>query len=102
MNRLLAWFPKASFEAHVSEEYASETESFQSPRIAVRIVHGRESAWVAHLIGEAIDSRPTIMLTGEGLSRWAPLARAGYVLSDLLTATRMHHVILALRRITSS
>src|SRR6185503_3290524 len=103
MSLLLTAFPQATFEVHVSEEYADETTGFASPRIEVRTVWGREAAWVGRLAELAMSRpQPTILLTGEDMQPFAPLARAAFILSDPIVATRMNHFVLALRRITSS
>ncbi len=103
MSLLLSAFPHASFEVHGSSEYAEEAEAFVSPRITQRIVFGRERAWLARLCAVAIaPPAPTILLTGEALRPLTPIARAAFFRSDPLIAPRMHHVIAALRRITSS
>ena len=100
---LLEAFPQATFEVHVSEEYADETHALVSPRIDVRPVLGREVAWLARLVAIALSRpRPTILLTGEGLRGFADVATRIFVLSDALAITRMNHFVLALRRITSS
>jgi hypothetical protein len=97
LSALLDAFPQATFEVHVSEEYADETESLTSPRLDVRIVRGRQTAWIARL-ARLVLSRPapTILLTGEDLTKWAWLAKLAFVASDPLAATRLNDVVLAL------
>jgi LmbE family N-acetylglucosaminyl deacetylase len=103
VSRLLDAFPGATLEIHVSGEYADETGSLVSPRVEVRPVIGRETAWVARLVSLAIEPPcPTVLLTGEGLRPFAPLASAVFPLSDVVATIRMNHLVLALRRITSS
>jgi len=97
LSALLDALPQATFEVHVSEEYADETESLTSPRLDVRIVRGRQTAWIARL-ARLVLSRPapTILLTGEDLTKWAWLAKLAFVASDPLAATRLNDVVLAL------
>jgi len=97
---LLEAFPKAVFETHISREYASEAESSTLPRIDVRIVDGRERAWLERLARLAAAPRqPTILLTGEALHPWSLLARALFPFSDPVVATRMNDLSLALRAV---
>ena len=95
---VLERFPHAHLEIHVSVEYADETTQLESPRVDVRVVHGREMTWLAHLARLARSrARPTVVLTGEGLARFAGFVRIAFPRSDLLVATRMNDVVLALR-----
>jgi hypothetical protein len=102
MSVLLDAFPRAILEVHVSEEYAGEIDALTSPRIEVRVVGGREMAWLVRLCRCAL-SRPasTILLTGEALARWAWLARAVLFPSDPLAATRMNDLVLCLGAIAA-
>ncbi len=100
MALLLEAFPRCAFELHVSEEYAVETSRLVDPLIQVHIVAGREAAWLARLLRLVIaHPEPTIVLSGEGLQRLAPLARAALFRSDVLVATRMNDLALALRSV---
>ncbi|MGH9884474.1 MAG: PIG-L deacetylase family protein, partial [bacterium] len=102
MSFLLDAFPLAAFDVHVSAEYAAETESLASPRLDVRIVKGREVAWLTHLVRCALSRAvPTIVLTGEGLAAGALLAKAMFVASDVIVATRLNDVVMALRSVRS-
>ncbi len=103
MSCLLSAFPRAVLEVHVSSEYADEADEFASPRIIQLAVDGRERAWMARLCALATAApAPTLVLTGEALRPFTPIARAVFLRSNPLVATRMHHVVTTLRRITSS
>jgi LmbE family N-acetylglucosaminyl deacetylase len=102
LTLVLEAFPRATIEVHVSEEYADEAGALVSPRIEVRVVAGREGAWLRRLAGAMARPMPTILLTGERLRPLTPVANRMLPGSDVVAATRMNHFVLALRRITSS
>lgn len=98
MALLMERFPHARFEVHVSQECADETTQSVSPRLEVRTVRGKGSAWLVHLLRVAMARPcPTIVLVGEDRPLVARAARLMCVFCDPLVTTRAAHLVLALR-----
>ncbi|MRR49954.1 MAG: hypothetical protein EG825_03415 [Rhodocyclaceae bacterium] len=97
MQVLLEAFPQADFEVYLSAATAGETERFVSPRITVRIVEGRSSAWGLSLLGIALSKPcPLIVMTGTSRQRLMSLIRVVCFLSNPLSAVTTNYLVLAL------
>lgn len=100
---LLAAFPRATLEVHVSEINFAESQRLTSPRIEVRTVLGTGRGWLRRLLRLALARpAPIVILPGEARQIAGQAARLICILSDTLVGTRMTHLTLALQRVASS
>lgn len=98
LQLLLDAFPQAVLEVHVSARNLAETERLSSARIDVRPVQGTSRGWALRLLRLALTLPcPTIVLPGENRPTAGYAAKSICFLSDVLIATRMSHLALALR-----
>lgn len=102
MAALLAAFPDAIFEVHLTADATAETARFASPRIEVRPVQGLKGAWLLRIL-RVVLSRPDplIVLTSVKLRPLHPLIRIAFFFSSPLPATTMDHLAQSLHRLPS-
>lgn len=102
MTALLAAFPQATFEVHLTADATAETARFESPRIEVRPVPGLKLAWVLRLLRILVSRpRPLIVVTSAKLRGIAPFVRVGFFMANPLPATTIDHLIQALPRLSA-
>ena len=90
-------FPEAVLEVHVRDEHRGGGDAPDPGRVHLRPVTGGRPGWLARLVRVALERPvPTLVLTGAGLDRWTPLARAALARSDVTTAPSLNDVVAAL------
>ena len=103
MEVLLDEFPDSIIELHLTRDALEETKRFSSPRILIRPVDARGSAWLLRIAKVLLGfPRPLVVFTGWRFQGMTRLLRAALFPFDVVPAASICHVVEALRRLPAS
>jgi LmbE family N-acetylglucosaminyl deacetylase len=102
ITTLLANFPHAEIDIHLSSDAADETSRFASPRVHIHEVMPDGIAWLRRILQLVrAGTRPVVVLTGWRYHRWARFINSIRLPFIPLAAVSAAHLVIALNHGTA-